>query len=234
MIHRLRRHLVIGMGEVGSAVASVLRDEFIVYTKDLNYQDDFQSVDVVHICFPWSEKFITSVKNQIEEFNPELTIIHSTVPVGTSTELGVCHSPIRGKHPYLAESIKTFVKFFGGTNAQEAANVFIRCGVTTYVTNDAETTEAGKLWELLMYGLAVAQQKEMYKWCEESGADPDVAYRIFTETYNHGYNILGDAHVRRPVIKPMDGQIGGHCVIQNSALVYHRFAELLIELNENW
>lgn len=219
-------NLVIGAGEVGSAVAEVLGCE----ARDVSGHQT-ERVGTLHICFPYSDDFTKQVNGYRACYQPEIVVIHSTVPVGTSRNLDACHSPVRGRHPHLAESLTTFTKFFAGKGATEAAAAWP--GPVEEVP-DPETTEAGKLWELLQFGLAVAQQKEMYRWCEANGADPDIAYRAFAESYNRGYQAMGEPHVTRPVIHPQPGRIGGHCVTRNAALIDHPFADLLLELDAQW
>ena len=138
------KNLVLGLGEVGSSVREVLGCEGIV--KDAQ---NIPQADVIHVCFPHSEKFVDIVNNYALQTKAQLIIVHSTVPVGTCKSIGehVVHSPIRGKHPRLAESIRTFVKFFGGPRAQEAAQIFIDKGVRTLTSPRAENTEAMKLWD---------------------------------------------------------------------------------------
>src|SRR5450756_1893437 len=58
-------------------------------------------LDVLHICIPVpnKNKFIKIAKGYIEKYQPKLTIINSTVPVGTTVELHkqtgglIAHSP---------------------------------------------------------------------------------------------------------------------------------------------
>lgn len=231
-------HLVIGAGEVGTAVAKALElSGCDVELRDVHTEPYPGEVDWMHVCIPWSELFDECVVGYCELHRPAETIIHSTVPVGTCRSLDVLHSPVRGRHPDLVEGLTTFVKHFGGPTerSSRAASMWSDAtGSPARHSGAQEDTEAGKLWELLMFGLAIAQQKEMYRWCRERGADPDVAYRQFTETYNEGYRALGEPHVARPVIRPQGGPIGGHCVVQNAVLVDHPFADLLIELNQTW
>lgn len=227
-------HLVAGMGEVGRAVYDLLSEQYDVGFKDLNHHSGATSTNYLHVCFPYGSGFETAVRSYIDQYTPQVTVVHSTVPVGTCADLNVCHSPVRGKHPHLVESLKTFVKFFGGVCAQDAAQEFARCGVTTTVVDSSNTTEAGKLWELLMYGLAIAQQKEMYRWCQEHGADPDVAYQDFARTYNEGYAALGEERFVRPIISNESGPIGGHCIIQNSPMINHPLSAMLRHLNNRY
>lgn len=225
----MRQHLVLGAGEVGRALAEVLDCE----ARDVDGHSDEQ-VGTLHIAFGWSDAFDTAVAGYRDTYRPARVVVHSTVPVGTCRRLGVVHSPVRGRHPHLAESLRAFTKFVAGDGNRLAAEQMQACGIPTVEVPDQETTEAGKLWELLMFGLAVAQQKEMYRWCEERGADPDIAYTLFAETYNAGYERLGLPQLRRRIITPTQGQIGGHCVIPMSELIDHDLAELLLKLNASW
>lgn len=223
------KHLVIGAGEVGRAVAEVLEADVRDITPDMW---DPYLVDMLHICFPYSESFIEDVTEYRRRYEANIVVIHSTVPVGTTRALNACHSPVRGQHPNLVDGIRTFTKFFGGEGAEQAASAFWERGVSSEVVENPETTEAGKLWDLLQYGLSIIAQKEMYRWCEEQGADFDVAYTRFNHTYNQGYEELGKPEVRRPVLQNVPGPIGGHCVIQNAPFIDHLLSKVLLELNE--
>ena len=92
-------NLVIGMGEVGKAIQQILGCDSI----NSNF-DNLKDYDTIHICFPYSDEFIEQVKSYQETYKPSLTIVHSTVPVGTCKKLGAVHSPIRGIHPQWSRS----------------------------------------------------------------------------------------------------------------------------------
>ncbi len=224
-------HVVIGAGEVGRAIAAVLSDRYPVVLRDID--GEATPADVLHICFPWSDGFADAVRTYVIEYDPVLVIIHSTVPVGTSRALNAVHSPVTGRHPHLKEGVRTFVKFFGGENAEPAAALFEACGVRVAVTEAQETTEAGKLWATLQYGWMIALQKEIYRFCGWVGADPSVAYGDFNRAYNEGYAEIGQPF-RLPVLADMPGPIGGHCVIPNARLMNSHLADTLIDLNETW
>ena len=103
---------ILGYGEVGQAIAKFYKNPLI---KDLNKDDGLNGVEILHICFPWSNNFVKIVKKEIKKIKPKLTIIHSTIAPGTTKKIGgmVVHSPIRGMHPRLFKGIKTFVKYIG-------------------------------------------------------------------------------------------------------------------------
>ena len=228
------KHLVIGEGQIGTAIAEVLRDnpDNEVFTKDIQPMKVHmeRAPDVMHVCIPYSNGFVDQVRLYMSQYAPSLTIIHSTVRVGTSTELGAVHSPVTGRHPNLYESIKTFIKFFGGPQSAMAANIFARCGVPVMTTKKSETTEAGKLWQTLQYGWLIMLQKEGFQWMKENGANPNVAYSMMNEEYNHGYNRMGSDFIL-PVLRDMPGPIGGHCVIPNTEFTEHWMARTLFTRN---
>src|SRR3972149_73322 len=106
-------HLILGhRGEVGSALLKL----FVSSAKEKVMGVDFkspetlsnikESFDVVHVCIPYGNDFISEVKRYSGK--AKLTIIHSTVPIGTSRSLGAVHSPIRGVHPNLFTSLQVF------------------------------------------------------------------------------------------------------------------------------
>src|SRR5690348_8438572 len=120
-------HLVIGNGEVGSALREILAADIM----DLNFQQlSSDRYEFLHICFPYKDSsFLSAVKTYQDRFGPRLTIIHSTVPVGTTSRLDAVHSPIRGVHPFMTQGIRTFVKYFGGPKAAAAAEPFVQLGL---------------------------------------------------------------------------------------------------------
>lgn len=218
-------HIVVGAGEVGTAVSRVLSLQHPTTLRDL---DPVEAVaDVLDVCIPWSDRFVEIVKAYQEEHGASLVVIHSTVPVGTCDANGWVHSPIRGRHPHLFEGVRTFTKHFGGNRAEEAARDWSGLVTEVKVHESARDTEAGKLWELAQYGLQVRVTQAIYEWCQANDVDPDVAYREFAETYNAGYAELGWGKFVRPVLDYVPGPIGGHCVTQNSYHLDHWITEVV-------
>lgn len=227
-------HVIIGAGEVGTALAEVLRPYYDVHLRDIEPSGP-PKAEVLHICFPYFKDFDLEVSKYIVRYDPDITIVHSTVPVGTCEALGVTHSPVRGQHPNLAKSIRTFVKFFGGVDAQRASDLFESIGIRTQVTNFARDTEAGKLWELAQYGIAIAVEKQIHDYCENNNVDFNVVYTQFAKTYNDGYASIDLSQYVRPLLRHIPGPIGGHCVVSGSNLLNHPLIDLINEagVNEN-
>lgn len=220
------RHLVAGAGEVGTALAQVLRDGHAdVTVRDIDAVEC--RVDVLHVCFPWSATFVDDVTRYATEHHAGLVIVHSTVPVGTCDRNGWVHSPVRGSHPDLAAGIATFTKHFGGSRAVEAAAIFTQLGVSVAVHERAADCEAGKLWELIQFGVQIRVEKAIHEWCADHGLDFDVVYTQMAESYNDGWTCLGHRRFVRPVLTHVPGPIGGHCVTQNASLIDHPLAEMV-------
>lgn len=219
------RHLVVGAGEVGTAVHAVLSRAHPTYLRDVASVDI--EADVLDVCIPWSETFVDDVHRYAVEHGARLVVVHSTVPVGTCDANGWVHSPIRGRHPDLEDGVLVFTKHFGGENADAAVKDWKGCGVTTVTHPRAAETEAGKLWELAQYGVQIRVEKAIHEWCSERSLDPDVVYTQMARTYNEGFQKLGCEHFTRPVLTHQPGDIGGHCVVPMSWLLEHPISEIV-------
>jgi hypothetical protein len=225
----MKSHLVVGLGEVGSAIREVLG---AVGHDPFKGEEAHGHYDIMHVCFPFSPKvynFAAEVRKYKKIFSPDLVVIHSTVPVGTSRKLNAVHSPIRGVHPHLVKGIKTFVKFFGGERAEEAAQYFREKGVETETSPRSDDTEAAKLWDTTQYGAMILLNKEIATYCAKHGLDFNIVYTLFNKTYNEGYMKLGRNEVVRPYLKYMPGPIGGHCVVPNAKIVKGHTASQILK-----
>lgn len=232
---------ILGYGEVGQAIAKFYKNPKI---KDLNRDDGLNGVEILHVCFPWSNNFIKIVKKEIKKIKPKLVIIHSTIKPGTTKKIisglpracrGVVHSPIRGVHPKLYEGIKTFVKYIGADNkktAKLAKKHLESLGIKTKVFYPSVTTEIGKLLDTSYYGLCIAWHGEMKKLCDKYGIDFNEAVTDFNQTYNDGYKKLGKPNVIRPVLYPPQKIKGitGHCICENAKLLKKYFNSQALDL----
>ena len=222
---------IVGHGQVGQAVAKLYSetdttktwfsfDKILIYDPYQGMMDDISDVDILNVCIPYTKDFVSIVKDLP---TPNwYTVIHSTVPVGTTEKFGhkFLHSPVRGVHPNLYEGLKTFVKFIGGDEqlAEAYSGHLKTLGVETHICKDAKTTELSKLADTTYYGLCIAFTSDMKKLCDEYDLDFMEVMTKYNNTYNEGYKKLGKPNVVRPVLYPTD-KIGGHCVIPNAKLL---------------
>lgn len=207
--------LIIGRGEVGKSLEEVLSSKYrtVILDKGEEYTGGVP-VFALHITFGFSRSFMKQVQDYQKKYQPKFTIIHSTVPVGTSARLMAFHSPIRGVHPMLAKSIRTFETYLAPFSA-EVYKYLSHCGMKVEQVLKPETTEALKLWCTTQYGMNIIMEKLIHEFCEENGVNFDLVYTRSNHTYNEGYTKLGMKNVVRPVLKHQEGGIGGHCVIPN-------------------
>lgn len=216
---------IIGYGEIGSAVAALYRrrglDEPTVRDPKLGFSADASSADVVHVCVPGPV-----VPKVVGPARSQLWIVHSTVAVGTCRALRrdglrVVHAPVRGVHPRLVEGLEAFTMPVGGEDddVADACAVLARLGVRAVPFGHWENTELAKLLCTTRYGLDILFMRHAYDLCRDLGADFDRVYTEWTRQYSDGFEMLGQWWFRRPVLKPMPGPIGGHCVLPNARLL---------------
>ena len=142
--------LVVGLGEVGSALSEVLKRTGRVLEHDIERREFDEPVGVMHLCVPFTRQddFVAIALSYIDRFKPELTIINSTVVPGTSRMIAeqasvpIAYSPVRGKHVRMAQDLLKYRKFVAGTDeetANRAAEHFSAAGMTTQIISKLET-----------------------------------------------------------------------------------------------
>ncbi|HIE18505.1 TPA: GDP-mannose dehydrogenase, partial [Candidatus Bathyarchaeota archaeon] len=185
MMLQKEKVLVIGLGEVGGSLYEVLVEsgKFSVFAFDLdmNKMRKMEAsipegrVDVMHVCIPCynREKFVKFVLKYIEKFDPEITIINSTVPPGTTEELKekskhlIAHSPVRGVHKsqeHMKWELRHWTKYVGGTDdksAELASKHFKKLGLKVKVLKSSRETELAKLFETTYRAWMIACFQEM-------------------------------------------------------------------------
>jgi UDP-N-acetyl-D-mannosaminuronate dehydrogenase len=235
-------NLIIGLGEIGSAVKEINKDAGnIVSVIDVGQDiyDNFNDsdIDFIHICIPYSNKFIQIIVDYLNkyELGKAICIIHSTVPIGTTrkiqalTECRVFYSFCRGVHPNLKEGLLTFTKYFcdGGeaiAKWQDVAGANIikyynSLGIECQYLGHFENGEAAKIISTTYYGYNILFAKEVKKICNEHNLSFNNVYTYPNVSYNKGYIKLGKYNVVRPTLSAPNGKIGGHCVVPNFNLL---------------
>lgn len=245
---------ILGYGEIGSSIEKLYRSknyDVRIIDPAKNKDDSFEGVEVINICIPYSRLFRIVVEDIIQHTQPKLTIIHSSVPVGTTKNLQelyvkdagyethIVHSPVRGNHPDLYYSLKSFLKYIGSDTligANLAREHFGEIGVQSKYIGNSKTTELAKLMCTTYYGICIAWHEEMDRLCKEHGIEFESAVSHWNASYNEGYSKLGMSNVIRPVLYPPKGKIGGHCVVPNAELLKpltnSAFLDLILQLKK--
>lgn len=221
---------VVGYGEIGSAVFEIYKEkgyEVGIVDPYLGHSDDIAKCNILNICIPYSDDFVSIVNKYIDTYAPNITVIHSTVAPGTTKNIKgkVCHSPVRGIHPNLKDGIKTFLKYIGSESqevAQEYYEHLLSLDISAHICKDSLTSEYAKLLDTTYYGLCIAFHSDVMDLCEKNNIDFEEVMTIYNKTYNEGYSNFGKNNVIRPVLYPTK-QIGGHCVVPNAEILLQSF-----------
>jgi UDP-N-acetyl-D-mannosaminuronate dehydrogenase len=205
--------VVVGLGEVGRPLLELVSPHYDAIGVDISPVERIEQVGVLHICYPFQIKDFTSeTARYIELFSPALTIVNSTVAVGTTraiagrTGTDVVNSPIRGKHAHMLDDLRIYTKFVGALDpvaGEQAAKHFELVGLKTKILSSPEATELAKLTETTYFGLMIAWAQEIERYCDQSGNDYDEVVSFYDEIKFF------------PPVKYFPGVIGGHCVMQN-------------------
>jgi len=223
--------IIVGGGEIGKSLLSVLEKHYDCKIIDVEVDDNPEEYEIMHVCFPYSDKFVEYVKVYQNLYKPKYTVCHSSVPVGTSEKICAVSSPCMGIHPHLGESFKTFIKFLGGKDADKIADYFRRAGIKVYLTDKSDSTEYMKIMSTTFYGIMIEFTKQVKQDCR----DKDIPFELFTlwnMNYNDGYEKLGYPEYKKPLLTPIMKIQGGHCTLQNSYLIENDFTKLLRDRNK--
>lgn len=207
--------LVIGKGEVGTALFHILSEYYPTEIRDVEDLDP-NGFEILHLAYPDGPNFVDAAKAYIHQYQPKLTVIHSSVRVGTTDKVDgefVVHSPIRGRHPNLAEEMRVFTKFIGGRNdnaVKMAKEYFEAANWPCFGVQSPRDTELIKLLSNVYLGYEIAWRQEVERICRTLDTTPRT-YEHFESTYNDGYIKLGQTQFMRPKLWPK--AIGGHCIL---------------------
>ena len=229
----MRNILIIGYGEIGKSIHKLYEKyyDFKVWHIDnevLKPNAFPSNIEVMHICFGYTEKFSRYVIEYIEQFKPELTIIHSTIaPLTTqiiydNTKAEIVHSPIMGVHPKLTESIQRFRKIIGPCTSgarDKTIKHFTELGIDCRTFRKPEESEIAKLLSTSYYAWNIYYMQKVHDLCKEYNLDFEKVYTETNNIYNNGYREMGMLHVIRPVLKYMGPGIGGHCLYPNAIIL---------------
>jgi len=233
--------LIVGLGEVGRPLFEIVKG--VYETRGWDWEGkgtektlpfEFAPVSVLHICYPYSDsEFVPETISYIKTFNPELTIIESTVYPGTTRRIWdefksklIVHSPYRGnKKDGFKWGFFTYTKFIGPMTDKAglmAEHYYQSLGFKTQVCNKPEETEFMKLIETTYYGLCISWFQEIERICKNHDLD-FFNVNLFLKTVE----TESGGKVPRPTYFP--GIIGGHCVIPNAHLLHRAFNSKFIE-----
>jgi UDP-N-acetyl-D-mannosaminuronate dehydrogenase len=224
--------IVVGLGEVGGPLCDILRQTYDCIGVDIDPIRVTRPCSVMHICIPYQiPDFVAAASDYVAKYEPQLTVINSTVAPGTtravaaSSRSRVVYSPVRGKHARMQSDMLRYRKFVGADDAR-AGNAamahFAGAGFKTDRFSSSTAGEVAKLLETTWLGVLVAWAQEAERIGLGYGASYDEIDRFLEEI----------DFLPHPVTP---GFIGGHCVMPNIQILrsqYHsQFLEAIVESN---
>jgi UDP-N-acetyl-D-mannosaminuronate dehydrogenase len=223
-----QRVVVAGLGEIGKPILELVSSRHTAIGIDVDgLNEPFDAPDVLHVCYPFQiADFVAETARYLDLFKPQLTIIHSTVAIGTTravadrTGMRVVNSPVRGKHARMLADLRHYTKFIGGFDEESsrlAVDHLQSLGIKTRVLPSAEATEVAKLTETTYFGVLIAWAQEVERYCDAL----DVRYEDVIAFYKEiGY---------LPPVEFSPGVIGGHCVMPNIEILGRLFDSEILD-----
>jgi len=217
--------IVAGMGEVGRPLLRILGRTYECVGIDVSPEHINRPCSVLHVCYPFQiQDFTSTTAFYIKKYQPRLTIINSTLSVGTTRKVQervgqpVVYSPVRGKHARMEQDMLRYRKFVAGFDPQstwQAAQHFTGAGFKVETFRTPEVGELSKLVETSWLGILIGWAQEVERMAAEYGASYEEV-----NTFVKEIGFL-PSHV-------FPGQIGGHCVMPNIAILRGRFPSKLL------
>ena len=212
--------LIVGLGEIGRPLYNLIAAVHNVFGIDPkgNLGSPLDSIDVMHICYPFKDSFEALTVDYIKKYSPKLTILNSTVTPGTTkriyeaTNSPIVHSPIRGRHSSMSGDLRRYAKFVGAPHIEfssTASNHFQSLGLKTRIASSARSTELMKLLSTTYCGILIGWAQEMNRICKKFDCDYD-EIMSFAEEIDQ---FIGG----RP--KYTYGPVPGHCILPNAKLL---------------
>ena len=81
----MKKNVVAGLGEIGTPLYKLLSNNGMVVGYDINPKlinskklQKFQNIETLclHVCIPFTKKFIQNVQRLVKKFSPEILVIH--------------------------------------------------------------------------------------------------------------------------------------------------------------
>jgi len=233
MFNSKEKDLVIGLGEIGNPILKLLSKTELVAGYDLNKKlmnvkqyDEFKRFPTrfIHICIPFSERFIPNVISLSKKFNPKGVVIHSTISPLTTKKIQkllsvpVIYSATRGVHKRMLNDLKRYTKFYAIDQkflkskwaSSEFTKLMKKCGIRTKQMKDPLTLELAK----------IVVDTSYYGWLINYAQLSNLIATKYGVNYDEMWSFSDEIHKflrNRPKMFP--GFIGGHCVIPNLELI---------------
>ena len=225
--------IVVGLGQVGKPLLELVERRYSAIGIDIEPVRGSATCGILHICFPFSGKFVSAAVEYIKRYSPLLVIINSTVAPGTTrtiyslTGASLAYSPVRGKHIRMKQDLMRYRKYVGGIDRESGARAsehFQSLGMKTKVLSSPETVELAKLTETTYFGVLIAWAQEVERYADQLHVDYEQVVSFYEEVPFF------------PPVTYVPGIIGGHCVMPNIRILQSvfrsGFLDAIVESND--
>jgi len=240
-----KKNIVVGLGEIGLPILQLISKVVLTVGYDKKsslidnkfYKYKNLNTSIMHICIPFTDKFISEVILLFKKFKPEIIVIHSTVKPYTTKKIQnklpipIIYSATRGVHKRMLYDLKRYTKFFAlepDVHAKKQAilefqKLMQKCGIKTKQISNPITLELAKIiCDTSYYGWLITFAQLSNLIAQEHKVDYDEMWSFSDEIHK----FLGN----RPKMFP--GFIGGHCVIPNLDLIHNQTLDLIKKINQ--
>lgn len=240
----MKKDIVVGLGEIGTPIYKLFSKSFIVEGYDLNpknvpkhlKKNESLTIRFLHVCIPYSKKFISEIVKLEKKFSPEGIIIHSTIEPSTTlkiqkkSKIPIIYSATRGIHTRMLSDMKRYTKFFAIESTapkkkwicSEYVKLLKKSGLKSKQMSSPKTLELGKiLCDTSYYGWLINFAQISKIISDREKIDYDEMWTFADEIHK----FLGN----RPKMFP--GFIGGHCVIPNLELINDKSLNQINQIN---
>ncbi|MDE1843168.1 MAG: hypothetical protein KGH95_05920 [Thaumarchaeota archaeon] len=244
----MTKDVVVGLGEIGSPILKLLSKNIIVVGYDINeklmnrnrfHKYESTRTCFLHVCIPFTDRFLVNVASLYEKFKPLGIVIHSTISPSTTSKLQsklpipIIYSATRGIHKRMLHDLKRYTKFYAieknAPNAKWAAKTYYvllkKCGVKSKQMSNPITLELAKIIvDTSYYGWLINYAQLSNMIAIKNKVNYDEMWSFSDEIHKY----LGN----RPKMFP--GFIGGHCVIPNLDLMGNKTLDLIRDINNDY
>jgi len=242
------KNVIAGLGEIGNPILKLVSKKMLSVGYDINpkLMDENKFVKYeksptlfLHVCIPFTDKFVSNVISLYRKFKPQYIIIHSTISPGTTNkiqsmlETPIIYSATRGVHKRMLYDLKRYTKFYAiekttpGAKcaAKTYSNLLKKCGVKSKQMSTPLTLELAKIVvDTSYYGWLINYAQISNMISIQNKVDYDEMWSFADEIHKY----LGN----RPKMFP--GFIGGHCVIPNLDLMSNDTLGIIREINSDY
>jgi len=242
------KNVVVGLGNIGMPILQILSKTQTVVGFDTNpklmNKKKFEKLkeletSVLHVCIPFTNKFISNVVLLYNQFKPKCIVIHSTVSPHTTKKLQpllpipIIYSATRGVHKRMLYDLKRYTKFYAiEPSAPQAnwasslySNMMKKCRIKTKKMSNPLTLELAKIiCDTSYYGWLINYAQFSNMIAIKNKVNYDEMWSFADEIHKY----LGN----RPKMFP--GFIGGHCVIPNLDFIKDDTLNLIREINSDY